>query len=342
MLFLLHAVFNGGLIFESENPIVPIKSTPLQRHVSELPDNAGRVSTASAEKNLEYATYMAAFLEEHGSLEDGDRPNCVRELIRLLRFYDTNAIPIRDDTVDRVIAKGVYLSTSFFNHSCVPNCVATFEGDSLTIRTTCLVPENTELCISYIDNALPRTTRQAQLQLNWRFDCSCDRCTSKVALENEALVHGMYCPLQGCRGRLERDSADVDSAFNQRPNALSVSSVPYVDQSFIPSQVGFTGDRAGYEYREGRHGVGYYQGEDEYGEAIVERGDALGPHKCLSCNRVGVDVYMQQALILTAERHKFFYTHKQPCMDARIAAFQTAEQLRQVKTSCTLYRILHV
>jgi hypothetical protein len=137
--------------------------------------------------------------------------------------------------------------------------------------------------------------------------------------------------MQGCRSRLkEAENMSSPIPDDQRTSALSVSSVPYVDQSFIPSIAGFTGERAGYEFREGRHGIGYYQREDDYGDAIVEKGDALGMHSCVGCLRTGADVHMQKALIFTAERHKFYYTHRQPSLDPRIAAIETSEQLRQV------------
>ena len=41
---------------------------------------------------------------------------------------------VRDEIVPRITAKALYLSASLFNHSCAPNCVATFEGDCVSIR----------------------------------------------------------------------------------------------------------------------------------------------------------------------------------------------------------------
>jgi len=371
MLFLLHAVFSGGLVFEHALPLVPAKSAPLQLHVSELFDNAGNVDKTVAELNLEYATYMSSFLEETGTTDlNWDHGTRVRELVKLLRFYDTNALCIRDDLRGRTIAKGLYLSLSLFNHSCAPNCVVSFEGDSATVRTTRLVVEGEELCISYVDEALPRQARRAQLHRQWRFHCECGKCSSAQALEREVLLHGTYCPIQGCRSRLATAAAMEEAlaltqeeeeeeeenkkqgeeekedrggvagsaaktgggavALDLRPNALAVTSVPYVDQSFLPSMAGYLGDRAGYTFREGRHGPGYYQEEDAYGYAIAQRGDDVGLHCCTGCSRAGADVYLQKALVLTAERHKFFYTHKQPAIDPRIAAFETVAQLRQV------------
>ena len=62
----------------------------------------------------------------------GEAP--INELCRLLRWYDANLFAVRDEIVPRITAKALYLSASLFNHSCAPNCVATFEGDCVSIR----------------------------------------------------------------------------------------------------------------------------------------------------------------------------------------------------------------
>lgn len=340
MLFLLHAVYNGGLVFEEEHPLVAIKSAPLQINVQDLFDNAGHIDAAMVEENHEYASYVAKFLRDYGSLDDSQSADSsLRELVKLLRYYDTNAITIRDDVASRGVAKGIYLSVSMFNHSCAPNAVVTFEGDCATVRATRHIDDGEELCLAYIDTALPREARRAQLRKQWRFDCACERCLSVDAQAGEDLVHGAFCPYSACRHLLvpvvaeESRSGGVDGAGKHdedlRPNALSVSSVPYMDQSFLPSIAGYTGDRVGYDYQAGRHGMGYYQKVDEWGEAIVERGAAIPMHACTGCGRTGADVHLQKALVLTAERHKFFHCHKQSAMDPRIAALQTSAQLRQ-------------
>jgi hypothetical protein len=201
------------------------------------------------------------------------------------------------------------------------------------------IGEGEELCLAYIDTALPREIRRAQLQKQWRFDCTCMRCSSEGAKAGEDLVHGIFCPYSGCRQLLipatakDGQACNADGTNNNnddlRPNALSVSSVPYMDQSFLPSIAGYTGERVGYEYMAGRHGMGYYQKVDEWGEAIAERGAAISMHECTGCGRTGADIHLQKSLVLTAERHKFFHCHKQCAMDPRVAALQTSVQLRQ-------------
>lgn len=329
MLFLLHACYSGGLIYEDEKPLVHMKAAPLQIHVSDLCDNAGNLSTEAVDQNLQFATYMADFLENSNPEQEGchGRNETLRELIRLLRFYDTNSLAVRDELTSRTIAKGLYLSASLFNHSCQPNCVATFEGDILTIRSIGHVKKGAELCLSYVDNAFPRATRQEQLFRRYSFTCKCERCLSTNAKAFEGLLHGVFCPLQDCRSPLVPTGSKPAGLAS---STLDISSVPELDQSFIPSIAGYTGERAGYEFREGRHGKGYYLSEDEYGFPIFSQGDTHGIHECTGCGRTGVDVYVQEALILTAERHKFFHTHKKPAYDHRISAFQTAQQLRQV------------
>jgi hypothetical protein len=359
MLFLLHAVFNGGLIFtEAELPLVPIKSTPLQIHVNELCDQLGDVDPKVAAQNSEYAQYVADFLHKNGGLKQMSYKDAVRELIKLLRFYDTNSIQIVDNIATRPIAKGLYLSISLFNHSCSPNCMITFEGDCATVRTLRHIQEGEELVVSYIDTALPFDVRQAQLKKQWCFQCKCVKCESFIEKSNESLLHGIFCPNEDCRAQLlpvdaslEQDqddpkmndkktsscSEDGDDLY--RPNPLSVSTVPYLNQSFLPSIAGYLGERSGYEYCEGPHGLGYYQVLDKYGYPIQERGDSVGIHQCKGCQRQGVDVYLQKLLLLTCERHKYFHTHKQSVYDQRIAAFETALQLEQVITCFVIFEL---
>ena len=111
-IWLCHAVTQGGLIFEEDNPIIPLKSTPLQVHISELMDNAGRIDPTTAAENHDFAAFLAGFFDEQGLCDENGNGAPVRELLRLLRYYETNAIPVRDEVTNRVVAKGLFLSTS--------------------------------------------------------------------------------------------------------------------------------------------------------------------------------------------------------------------------------------
>ena len=178
----------------------------------------------------------------------------LKELHQLLSWYDANVLSIRDETVPRVVAKGVYLSASLFNHSCDPNCVISYEqGACVSIRCIRSVAIGEELCVAYVDTALPYHVRQAQLRYSdtlnrsltpsaesrhyrhfpnprptpnspdreqWHFSCSCTKCTSAHSLSNDRLVHGLFCADTTCCSLL----TSVDQPADQSVDPLSPES----------------------------------------------------------------------------------------------------------------------
>jgi hypothetical protein len=63
------------------------------------------------------------------------------------------------------------------NHSCRPNAIHTStNGHILSVRE---IRPGEEICVTYLDSQellCPSELRQAQLQDNWGFLCSCERC----------------------------------------------------------------------------------------------------------------------------------------------------------------------
>lgn len=206
----------------------------------------------------------------------------------------------------------------------------------------CEISEGSELCISYIDIALPRPSRQAQLFRRWHFACGCSRCLSPDCARWDNIVHGLYCTQANCCGLLTWKSKNDESTDLNAPNVLSralseptTSSVLYLPSSFLPSVAGYTGERRGYDFKIGAFGPGYYRCHESEADAAVPDipspdGGASEPGTCTRCGRRGLDHHFQQGLVDTAERHKFYYTHKQPFMDRRVAAAATVDQMKQV------------
>lgn len=62
-MWLLHAVVQGGMIFDEDKPLIPVKNSPLQIHISELCDNQGRIDEAVEEENEKYALFVGNFLK---------------------------------------------------------------------------------------------------------------------------------------------------------------------------------------------------------------------------------------------------------------------------------------
>lgn len=116
--------------------------------------------------------------------------------INLRGICATNAF---EDAEDETIFPAV----AMLNHSCVPNCVFVFVGDSLVIRSSRPVKQGEELSISYFDVLKPVKERR-MTTLNWNFSCTCPRCqvesvqnlncfdatgSQSVAADEETLQH---------------------------------------------------------------------------------------------------------------------------------------------------------
>lgn len=89
---------------------------------------------------------------------------------------------------------------SLINHSCDPNSVMTFDGQSLSVRALKGIAKDEELTISYIDNTNPTHKRQDELTERYFFKCECTRCVSYS--ESQDPREGFSCPSPGCGGWL--------------------------------------------------------------------------------------------------------------------------------------------
>jgi hypothetical protein len=106
-------------------------------------------------------------------------------LASVLTKMKTNGFSVADGE-SIAIGIGLYPEASFTNHSCSPNAIQTFiygvKGKSPVVRLTVCesgIASNEEICISYIDNAVPRGHRQTLLQDTYYFQCCCQSCTIK-------------------------------------------------------------------------------------------------------------------------------------------------------------------
>jgi hypothetical protein len=85
----------------------------------------------------------------------------------------------------RATGVGIYPLASLFNHSCEPNCIATFRGKTLYIRTIRSVRAYEELTLSYCDVGLPTPVRLQTLREGYFFSCRCRRCELYVDHEEQ-------------------------------------------------------------------------------------------------------------------------------------------------------------
>lgn len=92
-----------------------------------------------------------------------------------------NSFGIRslDDAGAEFFGYGVWVSASWFNHSCVPNVVRRRVGRSWVFGTVREVGSGEELVISYLngeEEELGVVERRERLKRTWGFECACKRC----------------------------------------------------------------------------------------------------------------------------------------------------------------------
>jgi len=81
---------------------------------------------------------------------------------------------------DELTGRQVYISASYFNHSCAPNLFVDHTGLLAVVRATEAIPAGTEANISYIDLDMPVGARRAELQRCFNFLCRCSRCLEEL------------------------------------------------------------------------------------------------------------------------------------------------------------------
>ncbi|KAL4071759.1 hypothetical protein V8B97DRAFT_1867009 [Scleroderma yunnanense] len=95
-----------------------------------------------------------------------------------------NAFGIWDrDRRDEMFGWGIWISASYFNHSCTPNVRKVRRARALHFETSRPVLAGEELCISYVDTDQILQQRRRDLQTSWFFTCSCDRCERESSFE---------------------------------------------------------------------------------------------------------------------------------------------------------------
>jgi hypothetical protein len=73
---------------------------------------------------------------------------------------------------------GVYIRSSYANHSCVPNSHRSFIGDLLLLHATKDIENGEELTISYGPGLEEFTSRRETIMSMWNFTCNCPLCVA--------------------------------------------------------------------------------------------------------------------------------------------------------------------
>ncbi|KAH8888483.1 hypothetical protein GQ53DRAFT_691442 [Thozetella sp. PMI_491] len=102
------------------------------------------------------------------------------------KIYSTNAYKtwIKRD----VDFHSTFVELSRMNHECKPNCGYYFDPLTMSQRVYAVrdIMPGEELTVAYIDPIQSRAERQARLQKDWGFRCSCQRCTAEEHIGAES------------------------------------------------------------------------------------------------------------------------------------------------------------
>ena len=91
------------------------------------------------------------------------------------------------------LGTGIYRTASLLNHSCVPNCIALFNGPQIVIRSLKDIQPNDELLITYVNLTDPSVTRKEELKEGYMFECRCTLCDEPEY--SDMLMRSMRCGL---------------------------------------------------------------------------------------------------------------------------------------------------
>jgi tetratricopeptide (TPR) repeat protein len=89
-----------------------------------------------------------------------------------------NAFQLEGSRGRKSHCSGVYIRSSYINHSCVPNSHRTTVGDLLLLSATKDIKKGEELSISYGPDLQAFSSRREAIMSMWNFQCNCPLCVA--------------------------------------------------------------------------------------------------------------------------------------------------------------------
>ncbi|KAK6337927.1 hypothetical protein TWF696_001403 [Orbilia brochopaga] len=168
------------------------KDSKTAKQVMKLYSRAGHDPHAALPEDHEGKPILNSFL-----VKDIIRTNSFSSQSYYDEFPETYATNVADFTAvveaQNNITKagdpncGLWIYSSYFNHSCVPNARRSILGDMMIVRAIYDTSANTEMLISYTDIKLDYKSRQAMFANSWGFECKCALCTFESAISGRPL-----------------------------------------------------------------------------------------------------------------------------------------------------------
>lgn len=121
------------------------------------------------------------YWQKHGWAVHDNQPEPV-DVFRIehIRRRNCFAVPLRSLdllSAPSIVRNGVWIHSSYMNHSCLPNSVRSFIGDMLFLRAARDIEQDEEITTQYLAPELEYETRQQKFETTWGFRCNCTLCT---------------------------------------------------------------------------------------------------------------------------------------------------------------------
>ena len=122
------------------------------------------------DRNTDVASIVEA-LRERGIVADERRS--ALEVAQLMGICQTNAFEFIEGEDTK---RGLFPLSAMLSHSCVPNAVYAFEGETLFMHALAPIEAGDEITSSYIKQHMTVEDRQKELLSRYGFVCRCEAC----------------------------------------------------------------------------------------------------------------------------------------------------------------------
>ncbi|XP_004931692.3 SET domain-containing protein SmydA-8 [Bombyx mori] len=115
-------------------------------------------------------------------------------ILKVASIFDTNSFDVRSPDGTKKL-RGIYLTSSMMDHSCLPNTKHVFVGDEYHLAVIATVPiaKGELITATYTQSLWGTLERRKHLKTNKWFDCTCARCQDPT--EFGTYLGNIYCSL---------------------------------------------------------------------------------------------------------------------------------------------------
>jgi len=155
-----------------------------KKDIEGLISNTEHITNARKEAFFSFGAVLNSYLQGCGiDLQQVD-------VYGLLCRISCNSFTITNSELNS-LGTGIYKTSSLLNHSCLPNCIAMFNGTEICIRAISNICPGDELYIAYVNLLDTKYNRQLELKEGYMFQCECSLCNHSSY--NDFLMKSIKC-----------------------------------------------------------------------------------------------------------------------------------------------------